>query len=79
MVLNLIGGRIDTYAELLELARREAVLRMKEAAAARGADAVLNVKIETVTLDNIHDTKNGNTIGTLEVLVYGTAGKIRRS
>ena len=76
---NLIGGRIDTYAELLELARREAVLRMKEAAAARGADAVLNVKIETVTLDNIHDTKNGNTIGTLEVLVYGTASKIRRS
>lgn len=76
---NLVGGRINTYAELLELARREAVVRMKEEAAARGADAVLNLKIETVTLANVHDTQNRGMLGTLEVLAYGTAGKIRRN
>lgn len=76
---NLIGGHIGTHEELLTLARREALLRMKEAAAAQGADAVLNLKIETVALDNIHDPHSGDVSAIVEVLAYGTAGNIRRN
>ena len=48
----LIGGRIKTYEPLLDRARREALLRMKEQAHAGGYDAVINVRIETSRLAN---------------------------
>ncbi len=65
----LVGGRLKSYETLLDRARREAVLRMKEEADARGASMVFNVKMET---SSISKGRNNN-IGSVEVLAYGTA------
>jgi uncharacterized protein YbjQ (UPF0145 family) len=72
---NLIGGRVTSYESLIDRARREAVLRMKEAA--RNADMILNVRLETATIGG------GNTGGRgamvcVEVLAYGTAVRLKR-
>lgn len=65
----LFGGRVSAYESLLERARREAILRMKEEAIDKGASSVFNVKIETSSI-----TKgSGQQIGSVEVYVYGTA------
>lgn len=66
---SIIGGRLTTYESLLERARREAILRMKEAAIDKGAVMVINVKLETSSI-----TKGkGQQIGSVEVYAYGTA------
>lgn len=66
---NLIGGRVTSYETLLDRARREAILRMKEEAQALGANLIFNVKFETASI-----TKGRkNQIGSVEVLAYGTA------
>ena len=75
---NFFGGNIRSYETLLDRARREAILRMKEEAEALGADIVFNMKFETASLDNIHVPQQGGTQGTVEVLAYGTAGKMKR-
>lgn len=66
---NLFGGRVSSYESLLDRARREAVLRMKENADALGANLVFNLKIETASISK----GQGNAIGSVEVLAYGTA------
>lgn len=66
---NLIGGRVTAYETLLDRARREAILRMKEEAKSLGANLVFNVKFETASISK--GTKNQ--IGSVEVLAYGTA------
>jgi uncharacterized protein YbjQ (UPF0145 family) len=68
---NLVGGRVTSYESLVDRARREAVLRMKNEAALLNADIIFNVKLET---SSIHKGK-GNNIGSVEVLAYGTALK----
>lgn len=66
---NLIGGRVTAYESLLDRARREAILRMKDEAKALGANLIFNVKLETASISK----GNGNQIGSVEVLAYGTA------
>lgn len=66
---NLIGGRVTSYESLLDRARREAILRMKEKADQLSARYVFNVKIETSSVFKSH----GNGIGSVEILAYGTA------
>lgn len=65
----LIGGRLNTYESLLDRARREAILRMREQAKALGATQIFNVKLETMAIGG--RTPNG--VAALEVLAYGTA------
>ena len=66
-LVNLFGGRITSYESLLDRARREAILRMKEDA--HDADEIINIRIETSSI-----SKNAqNNIGSVEVLAYGTA------
>lgn len=72
---NLVGGNIGVYETLLERARREALLRLKEKAAALGANTVYNVRLDTVTLSPPARQNNGGLNGTVEILAYGTAGK----
>lgn len=51
---NIFGGNIRGYECLLERAKREAVLRMKEKAAQSGANIVFNIKTECAPLTNIY-------------------------
>lgn len=67
---NLFGGRLRSYESLLDRARREAVLRMKEEARARGFDAVLNVRLEACSISA--GRRDGKGITGVEVLVFGT-------
>ncbi len=66
-LVNIFGGRITSYESLLDRARREAILRMKEDA--HDADEIINIRIETSSI-----SKNAQrNIGSVEVLAYGTA------
>lgn len=63
------GGRIRAYESLVDRARREALLRMRQAAREMGAAYVFNVRMETASI-----SKGGNNaIGSVEVVAYGTA------
>ena len=64
----LVGGEVRSYSSLIDRARREAVLRMKESQP--NADAYLNTRLETAT---IASTQGNEGMGTIEVLAYGTA------
>lgn len=66
---SLLGGRVTSYESLLDRARREAVLRMKEDAALDGARMIFNIKFETSAVSQGAQ----NRIGSVEVLAYGTA------
>lgn len=68
---KLVGGRLRSFESLLDRGRREAVLRMKEEAHQLGANQVFNVKFETSSISKGAE----ETIGSIEVLVYGTALK----
>lgn len=66
---GLIGGRVTAYETLIERARREAILRMKEEAKRKGATYIINVKLETASI-----TKGrGQQVSCVEVYAYGTA------
>lgn len=64
---NIFGGSVQSYETLLDRARREAVLRMKESCPQ--ADEIINLRIETSSISKGQQ----NTIGSVEVLAYGTA------
>lgn len=66
---NFFGGRVTSYESLLDRARREALLRMKDQAAQQKASLVLNIKYETASIY----TGKRRAIGSVEVLAYGTA------
>ena len=68
-----MGGRILSYEKLVERGRREALLRLKDEAAALGADFVLNVRFETMTIAR---NRQGQGVTGVEVLAYGTAVRI---
>ena len=68
---GLVGGQLKSYEPLMERARREAVLRMKEQAITQGFSAVVNVRLETSRLASAHSGGEG-TSG-VEVLAFGTA------
>jgi uncharacterized protein YbjQ (UPF0145 family) len=70
---NIFGGTVKSYESLLDRARREAVLRMKEAAGE--ATVIVNLRIETATIGkNAH--KKG--VGCLEAIAYGTALTLKK-
>lgn len=72
---NLFGGRVTSVETLLERARREAILRMKQEAADLGATMIVNVKIETSSIAGEDPRANSS----VEVMVYGTALIPRRA
>lgn len=61
---SLFGGRINAYQSLLERARREAIVRLKELAASSDAFAVVNIRFEYGGASD----QTG-----IEVMAYGTA------
>ncbi|MDP2157475.1 MAG: heavy metal-binding domain-containing protein [Nitrospirota bacterium] len=64
-LVSLFGMRISVAEGMMDRARREAILRMKDQAV--GADAILNVRVEAM---KIGDRKKMTGI---EALAYGTA------
>ncbi len=64
---NIVGGELRGYTELLEESRRDAINRMTEDARARGANAVINVRLATSSV----------TSGASELYAYGTAVVLR--
>lgn len=66
---SIVGGRVSSYESLIDRARREAILRMKEQADSQGANYVFNVKMETSSISK----GRRDSIGSVEVLAYGTA------
>lgn len=65
----LFGGRVTTYESLVDRARREALLRMRQQARDLGARMVVNVRMETASISK----GAGRSIGSVEVVAYGTA------
>jgi uncharacterized protein YbjQ (UPF0145 family) len=65
---QMVGGNIDSYAEVCEAAREDAYERMVQHAQERGADAVIGMRYDA--------TEFGQ--GVTEVLAYGTAVKLAR-
>ena len=65
----LVGGNVVSYESLLDRARREAILRMKEAAGK--ADIILNTRIETSAIGQSANQRRS--IGSVEAIAYGTA------
>lgn len=63
---NLVGGRFRAYETLMERARREAVLRLKEDARRKGSKLVVCVRFETTTISS-------GWAPSMEVMAYGTA------
>ncbi|MFC1591288.1 YbjQ family protein [Thermodesulfobacteriota bacterium] len=68
---NIFGGRVMSYETLIDRARREAVLRMKERADNGKADIVLNLRIETTSISRSANRRKA--IGSIEAIAYGTA------
>ena len=71
----LVGGRVKSYESLLDRARREAILRMKEQA--RWADVIVNMRIETSSISKGSARRN-QSVSTVEALAYGTALKLKK-
>jgi len=65
---QIIGGNIESYAEVCEDAREEAYQRMVRHAQERGADAVIGMRYDATEFAR----------GVTEVLAYGTAVKLAR-
>jgi uncharacterized protein YbjQ (UPF0145 family) len=65
-IRNIAGGELKAYSELLTGARDEALERMVADAEELGADAVVNVRLETSEV----------TSGGAEVIAYGTAVRL---
>jgi uncharacterized protein YbjQ (UPF0145 family) len=65
---QMIGGNIESYAQVCEAARREAFERMVAHAQEMGANAVIGMRYDATEF----------TQGVTEVLAYGTAVHITR-
>jgi uncharacterized protein YbjQ (UPF0145 family) len=65
---SIVGGEIHEYTQLLEEARRHAIDRLVENAAAMGANAVLMMRFDSAEI--------GETMS--EIVAYGTAAVVER-
>ena len=64
---TLVGGELSGYTEMLNESRQIAIKRMVDEAEALGADAIINIRYGSSSLMQ----------GAAEVVVYGTAVKIK--
>ncbi len=64
---NFFGGNVRAYETLVDRARREAILRLKESCP--DAAQIINLRIET---SSIYKGRK-NQVGSVEVLAYATA------
>jgi uncharacterized protein YbjQ (UPF0145 family) len=65
---QIVGGNIESYAQVCETAREDAFRRMVEHARDRGADGVIGMRYDATEFSQ----------GVTEVLAYGTAVKLAK-
>jgi len=65
---KLFGGNIRSYESLLDRAKREAILRLKERAPE--GHIIVNLRLITSNIASIHDRRQK--VGGVEVLAFGT-------
>ncbi|MEM7222737.1 MAG: YbjQ family protein [Pseudomonadota bacterium] len=65
----IVGGRLQTYESLVDRGRREALLRLQAEARKLGADKVFCLRLDTSSISK----GAGRSVGSIEVLAYGTA------
>jgi uncharacterized protein YbjQ (UPF0145 family) len=63
---QMVGGNIESFAQVCEAAREEAYERMVQHARERGADAIIGMRYDATEFNQ----------GVTEVLAYGTAVKL---
>lgn len=68
---RLVGGEMRSMTSVMERARREAILRMKEEAVALGAVEICNVRLDTSNILSASGSKNAGVAA--EIVAYGTA------
>lgn len=66
---NIFGGRLTTFESVLDRGRREAILRMREKA--RGANFIINARIESIMLNDTYNTRES--VPQCAIIAYGTA------
>jgi uncharacterized protein YbjQ (UPF0145 family) len=71
---NFFGGNMSAYETLIDRARRESTLRMKEDAA--GFDVIINARIETSSIGK--ESGGKRSIHAVECYCYGTAIRYTR-
>jgi uncharacterized protein YbjQ (UPF0145 family) len=64
---QIVGGNIESFANVCESAREEAYERMVQHAQERGADAIIGMRYDATEFAT----------GVTEVLAYGTAVRLR--
>ncbi|WP_180156209.1 MULTISPECIES: YbjQ family protein [unclassified Acinetobacter] len=64
-IQNFFGGRLTSYESIVDRARREAVVRLKQEAEKMGATQIMGLRLSTTEL--------GMQGGMVEVFAYGTA------
>jgi uncharacterized protein YbjQ (UPF0145 family) len=64
-IQNFFGGRLTTYESVVDRARREAVVRLKNEAEKVGSNHIMGLRLST--------TEMGMQGGMVEVFAYGTA------
>ncbi len=67
---NIFGGEMESYQVLLDHARRVALVRMLEEARQMHAETVINVRLETSSIQG-NNQRNG--AAGVELIAYGTA------
>jgi uncharacterized protein YbjQ (UPF0145 family) len=65
---QMVGGNIESFAQVCEAAREDAFERMVQHAEERGADAIIAMRYDATEFSQ----------GVTEVLAYGTAVKLTR-
>ena len=66
-IQNFLGGRLTTYETVVDRARREAIIRLKQKAQDQGCQQIMGLRLSTTEL--------GMEGGMVEVFAYGTAIK----
>ena len=65
---TIVGGEITAYTDMIKTARQIATKRMVEEANSLGADAIINIRYGSSAVMG----------GAAEIIVYGTAVKLKR-
>jgi uncharacterized protein YbjQ (UPF0145 family) len=73
-IFDVLGGKVKSYESIVDRARREAILRMKESAPM--ADIIVNTRLQ---MDTMQPSIPNMPIRPLAVYAYGTAIRLKKS